>query len=816
MDTPTWSTTPTFRTQRRKIIGDSRKHWGRSLLVVLSITIGVFGVTTMMSMTDLINQQLAEDIQPRHIAHTHAYVFSTAPTTTLEENRAYLDNLRQVEGVTDVEGQAFYPVTWQSGPDATPEDGILGAFTEPFGSIDLEPPSRVVEGRYPKAGEVVVEQRFALANNLGVGDFLLFETTGEQQWPIVGTVIFNYFSFTPAAPGTALQAVNAIFTTYEDAQAVVGFPGLSGIQVRFTDNATSLANDSALAAAIGSQTPYVIAFSTHDNPDADFVTGVTTQVTAAMDVLGIIAMLVSGLLVTNVMNTIIVEQRQQIGIMKSLGASYAQVFLIYAAMALLYGALGTALGLALALPASALAVKGFASWVYIDGFHVSLMSVAVGAIMGLVVPVLAALLPVWNGTRVSILEAITDRGIDATWGQSALSRRIGGLHLPTFAQQAVNNLWHKKWRLTLTGLTLTAATAAFMGATAMDESLDDYIWKSFGLYGYHIQISPQQAADLEPVAALIEQEIEGVEAAYVGFSASVGVEGFTSEMLMGSGTNQVGVYGFDPATTAFRIDYAEGTGWQDDPTRRGLVMSRSVADALETEAGADVTLSVDGQAVAYPVVGIADYHFDALFMDWRELAWLTGYTAPDGTPLAGIIYVRLTGSPSDDLIDQRIADIKPLLSAQGIHATYVNQPEVAKQQAQQADMIGISFQFLSVVMGAVGAVGLMAVLSMAVFERQKEIGIMRSVGAQSRVVMGQFMLEGVLISLVAWVIALPLSVLMGLGLIEVLPFAGVTLRYAPLIMLVGMLGVVVIAALASLLPALAASRKTVADILRYQ
>jgi putative ABC transport system permease protein len=127
------------------------------------------------------------------------------------------------------------------------------------------------------------------------------------------------------------------------------------------------------------------------------------------------------------------------------------------------------------------------------------------------------------------------------------------------------------------------------------------------------------------------------------------------------------------------------------------------------------------------------------------------------------------------------------------------------------------FQLASAVMAAVGAIGLLATLSMAVFERQKEIGVMRSIGARSLTIITQFQVEGILIGVIAWLLALPLSYLLALALMDSLGFAEFFEFHYPLwVTGLGLVGIVIIAALASLWPSIAASRKTVSDILRYQ
>lgn len=203
-------------------------------------------------------------------------------------------------------------------------------------------------------------------------------------------------------------------------------------------------------------------------------------------------------------------------------------------------------------------------------------------------------------------------------------------------------------------------------------------------------------------------------------------------------------------------------------------------------------------------------------MDWRELARVAGYMDESGQPQVSTVYVDLKGDPSVDAVDDKIDDITTLLSANEIQATFFNQPRSAEVLTEQVSVLGIIFQMMSLVMAAVSAIGLLAALSMAVLERQKEIGVMRSVGAQSHTVMGQFMLEGILIGILAWVAAIPLGIVMGQGFLGILPLDYMELDFPPQLVALGLVGVMIVVTLASLWPSLVASRKTVAEILRYQ
>jgi ABC-type antimicrobial peptide transport system permease subunit len=83
-------------------------------------------------------------------------------------------------------------------------------------------------------------------------------------------------------------------------------------------------------------------------------------------------------------------------------------------------------------------------------------------------------------------------------------------------------------------------------------------------------------------------------------------------------------------------------------------------------------------------------------------------------------------------------------------------------------------------------------------------------------VAAQFLVEGVLVGVLAWIIGAPLSYLLSKGLMAALPFGTGSLPYPPISLLIGLVGMIVIATFSSLWPSIGAARKTVSEILRYQ
>jgi putative ABC transport system permease protein len=127
---------------------------------------------------------------------------------------------------------------------------------------------------------------------------------------------------------------------------------------------------------------------------------------------------------------------------------------------------------------------------------------------------------------------------------------------------------------------------------------------------------------------------------------------------------------------------------------------------------------------------------------------------------------------------------------------------------------------MAMLLGIVGGLGLMGTMSINVLERTREIGVMRAIGASNSSILRIILVEGLIIGLISWtiggLIAIPasraLNAAIGIALFESVPSYVFSTGGAML-----WLGVVlVLAVLASLLPARNATRLTVREVLSYE
>ncbi len=126
---------------------------------------------------------------------------------------------------------------------------------------------------------------------------------------------------------------------------------------------------------------------------------------------------------------------------------------------------------------------------------------------------------------------------------------------------------------------------------------------------------------------------------------------------------------------------------------------------------------------------------------------------------------------------------------------------------------------MTVVMALVGSIGLSGTLSINVIERRREIGVMRAVGASSLDVAFIFMAEGLLLGVISWGWAVPISILAGRPFVqalgEIIDFPG---QYQLSVdgIWIWLALVIVLSILASWLPARRATQISVNESLAYE
>lgn len=947
-----------LNTHGRKIYRDIVTRKTRTLLVCASIFVGVLGVVILVTMGQLVTRQLDRDLKLNEMAMLRLYV--SVPADATVDNAAALDLLRSQPDVTAVEGQAVYQYAWKLPNETTYREGQLFAYSQPFGRIELEP-IRLIRGDYPEADlrEIAIERRMADEYDLDVGDTLDLRTYNgdEESWKIVG-IVFQPYIYIGSGDSTT-----SAYASFSDAQGIAGFKGFSTIYARFESFSDARENSSSFRRALTSQTPYRIGFHLLDNPAQNtFIVGVR-RFSNVLTIVAIVAMVVASFLVTNVISTVMSEQRRQIGAMKAIGATRLDLLIIYLGTALVYGLIGMIPAVLIGNPLGQAAARATAPLanIVLDKTQAAPNAILLGIAMGLGIPVLAALIPIYNGTKVTILEAMSDWGIQSHFGRGMLPRLMSRLPLPILFEQAFNNVLMRWRRLTLTLFALTLAAAAFMGIFAVFYNLTSVIGNIRSELNIPVSINPTNLDVGTIVQQIVTADAEPIRSIEPGVAIELNVKTPVAEedgvaddenASTPDDFQQLIVTGIDTQNDLGYLTLAEGTGWRDNPDQEGIVITPAMAERLQRDVGDTLELVSPQNTRAFPIIGITAFPIETAFMEWQQLAEFVG-TIPDApTPNAfwqpveiqsetgdavevwavgidqnlgealypdyqveepGIIIsralanqgqlavgdqveIRAGGLSSVEEILEGVQDIlieepppqtfpvlqivdvgadqvelatdntppavlegppeivamywvdlaalveldnreitpemfyidvaNPNLEASSTEqptasttpiAVYTNELGFADRIAQTIVGMSLVMNFASLLMAIVGGIGLLTIMSISVFERQREIGVMRSVGASSRIILLQFLIEGLLVGLVAWLLAVPLSYYLSQILIDAVPFREVIqFEFTMLAPLVGLAGTLLMTAIATLYPSIVAARKTVSSILRYQ
>jgi putative ABC transport system permease protein len=184
--------------------------------------------------------------------------------------------------------------------------------------------------------------------------------------------------------------------------------------------------------------------------------------------------------------------------------------------------------------------------------------------------------------------------------------------------------------------------------------------------------------------------------------------------------------------------------------------------------------------------------------------------------------LRIITDPHDLATQKRVQQsMEALFKQAGIQVSTSNTGiEWNESQANQMGMLIKVMMEMAVMIAMVGGLGLMGTMSMNVLERTREIGVMRAIGASNGAIFRLVVVEGMLIGVISWALALLLSVPItfvlnqgvGIAILTVaMDFAfgwkGITLW---------LLVVLGVSAAASLLPAWNAVRLTVREVLAYE
>lgn len=169
-------------------------------------------------------------------------------------------------------------------------------------------------------------------------------------------------------------------------------------------------------------------------------------------------------------------------------------------------------------------------------------------------------------------------------------------------------------------------------------------------------------------------------------------------------------------------------------------------------------IKIPEMAKKLKVVGIIDKHFDdgkKLVLSAKDVAELKGYSSIQKD------YMGNKGYDDIKIAAKGVSDVEPLtetIKNLGYYST--SSIEMAKNVEETLNGVNTAFAVLGVIVLVVAAIGIVNTMSMAVLERTRSIGVMKSLGANSNAIRTIFLVQSSLIGLIGGLVGTGL----GLGI----------------------------------------------------
>lgn len=767
-----------------------------------------------------------------------------------------LDTVLRTPGIAAASGevQRPAPLTSRAGlSDAPAMINVVGIDPGPAARVRDLP---VEQGRALASGDgdvAVLSSDLAERLAVRVGDELtLPSASGTTRLTIVGLLS------TPTVPGQ-----EQLYVPLASAQRLFSLGDrLTVVEASLTPGADRATVEDALRRQLGDR--YTVGGL---SSNASLVASMEVA-QYAFTLFGVFALATAGFIIANSFRTVIAERRRDIGMLRAIGTPRRVIRRMFLAESLLQGVLGTALGLVLGW---LLAAGAFAAMRPIVAQYMRMQigppvfepwtwALAIG--LGLLVTVLAAVLPARTASRIAPLEAMRPPVADvhqAVAGRRALvgaalvmvsvfllaSRVPTGMAvgsvvflvaialvtpavvnpLASAFGSVVELLFAREGALARSNLQRNPArsaatvTAVMLGLASIVAMLTVVASIFSGFMGY---IDRSMGSDYLVIpGSIVLQEGNvaagprlGDELRAVPGVASVASLRVANGRLDG---HDVQVIGIDPVEYP-RVASLEWNGSSSDAAfgqlaqGRWLIANGIFASQAGLRTGQAVTLETPNGRRTYVVAAVGS--------DYLNAKLSTIYVSQDvlardfATTTDLMFLLNLAPGADASAADRAVAKVVDDYPAFTLHST---QEWRAEQQATFNGTLGI-FYGLIAVLALPSLLALMNTLSISVLARTREIGMLRAVGATRRQIRRMVMAESILLTLIGIAFGVVSGLWLGYALVVAMsnvgwempwsfPFDGVVVTIA-----VGL----VFGVLASVAPARSAARLDVVDALHHE
>ncbi|HEX5261695.1 MAG TPA: FtsX-like permease family protein [Gaiellales bacterium] len=852
---------------RRLALKSLLGHKLRAALTSIAIVLGVAMMSGTFVLTDQITSAFSSIFQSAlkgtDVILSHRQAFTpqqggggdTGPLPA-----SLIPKVRAVPGVANAEGQiqALGAIV-VNGNVVTPSGGaptlVLSTLPKPYNTNTL------TAGHFPQGhGQIAVDTSLANDQHLHVGQRLGLTTDqGVKPVTVVGTFDF--------ADSASLGGATLVSTTFSDAQRWYNRVGKTSVIVATADHGLSPVElKHRIIEAVPGFVKVQTGSESADQQSKDISNSIESFLTPLLLAFAIAAVFVGAFIIFNTFSITVAQRMREFAMVRTIGASRRQVLRTVLLEAFVIAVLSCIIGLVGGIFVAKLfnqLFKALGADLPLAGITIRTRTIVIPVIVGMSVTLLAALIPAFRATRVPPVAALRE---GATLPPSRIAKvvpylaalfLIGGVAIVVQGFSSDAGAFSKILRLGLGSMII------FLGTAMLSKYLVRPLAKGIGWPLQKLAPGPgrlaRENAMRNPGRTAITAAALMIGVALVVFVA-VFVNGF-KETFLGALDRSVSAnliitprsqgQTMPPATvrtaaTTPGVAVATGIGFTEvkinhggtdvingiDPGKLTQVYTfdwqKGGSNVLLTRLGTRGAL-VEEQFARSHHLGIGDTFMVTAATGRRmQLRVLGEYKDPvlfGGFMVANRTYIKLATDPGPGVVLVRyVPGVDPVSGEQTVKNALQAFPTAKVQTTQEykdsvSNMLNRVLLLLYVLLAMVVVISLFGIvntLALSVFERTREIGMLRAIGTTRSQLKRMIRLESVITAIIGGILGIVIGILLAWIVTQGLKDQGIVFaipwgQMVACLIVAGLAG-----AAAAALPARRAAKLNVLDALQYE